>query len=184
MKPLLILSALLCLAVVPVRADDHDDDDGPGEAREVEVIRGPRGGGGGDGPGRRMRDDDDDGPRGGGMGGKHGRGGHKGGFGREMDPAMKERMEKMRAAQDKVRELTQKLRKAKDSEKAALKKDARVALGELFDARLAMEQSMVDKMSEHLAEKKEKLAKKKAAKDKLVDEKLDKLTGDAPSWDD
>lgn len=175
MKPLLLLAAALCLSAVPVRADDHDEEDGTQAEQEVETIRGgPRG--------------DDDAPRGrmgGGMGRMtpRGRMGKRGGE-PEPDPAMKEKFEAMQAAQDKVRELTKKLRKAKDSEKAALKKDAKAALERLFDARLAMEQSMVDKMSEHLAEKKEKLAKKKAAKDKLIEERLDKLTGDAPSWDD
>ncbi len=188
MKHLFLLAAL-CLAVSPVHADDHDDDeDGPYERPGIaEEGSGPK-----DSHFRRRDDDDERGRRGsrgegggGRMGREKGGEGRRGGFGGgHIDSAMKEKFEKTRAAHEKVRELTKKLRQAKESEKPALKKEARAALSELFDARLAMEQSMVDKMSEHLAEKKEKLAKKKAAKDKLVDEKLDKLAGDAPSWDD
>lgn len=181
MRHLLLPLALLCLAL-PVRADHHDgDDDGP-EEREVEV-RVRKGGGGGGGPGM-----DDDGPM-----GRHGSGMRRmfmskehhgmGGKG-EPDPAMKARHEKLRGAQEKLRELKRKLHDAKESEKAALKKDVKSAVGELFDAKLAMEEAMVDKMAEHLKQKKDKLAKRKEARDKLVQERADQLTGDAPSWDD
>lgn len=189
MKRAILLCAALSLSVA-VHAEDEEP--GPGETREVEVIRGPRGHGGG-GPAGEMGGDEDlergpMGERGGARGMRrmmmpkeHMRGG---GFGREMDPAMKERMEKLRAAEESLREVKIKLRSAKDSEKAALKKEARAALGEVFDAKLAVEQAMVDKMAEHLAEKKAKLAKRKAAREKLIDEKLDQLSGDSPSWDD
>lgn len=183
MRHLLLPLALLCLAL-PVRADEHDHDDGP-EEREVEVR--VRKGGPGGGPGMDMDDDGPMGRRGGGMRRMfmskehHGVGrGMKG----EPDPAMKEKHEKLRAAQEKVRGLKKKLRDAKESEKAALKKDVKAAVGELFDAKLAMEQAMVDKMAEHLKEKKDRLAKRKEAREKLVQEKADELTGDAPSWDD
>lgn len=187
MKRFLLPLALLCLAL-PVRADDHDDEDkhvvveergdgghGPRERRYR--VKGAEGGGG---------DMDDGGPmgrRGGGMRGMFMSKEHHGGK-REMDPAMKAKREKLQAASEKVRELKRKLRDAKDSEKAALKKDAKAAVGELFDAKLAMEQAMIDKMAENLSEKKAKLAKRKEAREKLVQEKTDQLTGDAPSWDD
>lgn len=178
-------------------AQEHDDDDGPGERREVEVIKmkGPGGGPGG-GPGRRGRPEMDDEEGGDDEGGRpmhggmrrmmmmkehHGMGGGHGG--KDMDPAMKEKMEKMHAAQEKLREIKGKMRE-KGADKAALKKEAKAAVGELFDAKLAMEQAMVDKMSEHLAEKKAKLAKRKEAREKLVQEKVDQLSGDAPGWDD
>ncbi len=186
-RKVFMLSLLCAFAALPVRADDHEDED-EDEVR-VEVIKGRSGGG----PGKWVqKDEDDDGE---GRGGRGPRGGPMGGMkrmmitkermsGREIDPAMKERHEKMRAAKIKVHEVAQKLRKAKDAEKPALKKEAKAAVGELFDARQAMEQSMLDKMSEHLAEKKAKLEKRKAAREKLVDEKVEQLSGDAPSWDD
>lgn len=196
MKRLLLLSVLLAAGGVALAQDHDDDDDGPGERREVEVIKmkGPGGGPGGDGPGRRGRpdmEDDDEGGEGGGR--RPMKGGmrrmmmmkeHGGGMGgRDMDPAMKEKFEKMHAAQEKLRALKGKFRE-KGADKAALKKEAKAAVGELFDAKLAMEQAMVDKMAEHLAEKKAKLAKRKDARDKLVNEKVEQLSGDAPGWDD
>ena len=181
MKRSLLLLALLCLAF-PVRADDHDDD-GP-EDQEVEVR--VKKGGGGPGRGGRGREKDDDGPmgrRGGGMrrifmSNEH----HAQGV--PDDPALKEAREKLKTANEKVRALRPKLRDAKESEKAALRKEAKAAVGELFDAKLAMEQAMLDRMSKHLSQKKDKLAKRKEAREKLVQEKTDQLTGDAPSWDD
>lgn len=155
----LVLGAL---AVMPVRAEgDHQEAEGAMDSAGAdESMRGM---------GRMMM------PMG-------RRGGRQGGH--EMDPAMKEKRETLRAAEEKVRGLAKSLRKAKEPEKAALKTQARAALGELFDARLAMEQAMTDKMAEHLAEKKAKLAKKKAAKERLINERLEKLSGDAPDWDD
>jgi hypothetical protein len=193
MKRILLLSALLTLGSAAAWAQDKDDD-GPGEKREVEVIKA--------GPGhghahQDMDDDDEDGPGERGGGPKGGPGGgmrrmmimkeHMGGggvMGFEPDPAMKEKHEKVRAAERKLHELRRKLHDAKGAEKDALKKDAKAAVGELFDAKLAMEQGMLDKMSEHLAEKKAKLAKRKEAREKLVQEKTDQLTGDAAGWDD
>lgn len=187
LRKTIMLSLLCSLAAMPVRADEHEDED-EDEVR-VEVIK-ARSGGGPEKGVRRERDDDDEerggrGPHGGPMGGmKRMMISKERMSGREMDPAMKESHEKVRAAKIKLHDLGQKLRKAKDAEKPALKKEAKAAVGELFDARQSMEQAMVEKMTEHLAEKKAKLEKRKAAREKLIDEKVDQMAGDAPSWDD
>lgn len=187
MRKIAWLALLLAVAALPVRAQGQDDEDDGFEEREVEVRvkkGGPRGGpgrGGPQGPG------DEDGPfaRGRGramkrifMPAEH----HA--HGMPDDPALKEAREKYKAAQEKLSALRPKIRDAKDADKPALRKDAKAAVGELFDAKLAMESAMLERMGKHLAQKKEKLAKRKEAREKLVQEKTDQLMGDAPSWDD
>lgn len=109
--------------------------------------------------------------------GRHGPGG-------EPDPALKEHVLKVQAAEDKVRQVKIKLAKAKEAEKPALKAEAKAALGELFDARLALDEAGVARMEKKLAERKAKLERKKAAREKLVEERVERLAGDAPGWDD
>lgn len=106
------------------------------------------------------------------------------GWERESDPEMKERFLKVRAAQDKVRAVKIKLAKAKEADKPALKAEAKAALGELFEARLALDEAGVARMEKKLAERKAKLERKKAAREKLVEERVERLAGDAPDWDD
>lgn len=184
MKTPLLLLSLLCLAF-PVRADDHDDEDV--EEREVEVRvkrSGPRGGHGQGGP---QSVGDESGPFGRGRGRAMKRifmSPEHNAHGVPDDPALKEAREKLRAAQEKLSALRPKIRDAKDADKPALRKDAKAAVGELFDAKLAMESAMLERMGKHLAQKKEKLAKRKEAREKLVQEKTDQILGDAPSWDD
>lgn len=103
---------------------------------------------------------------------------------REQDQAMKERFLKVREAEEKVREVKRKFVGAKDSEKAGLKAEAKAALGELFDARLAMDQAALERMDKKVAERRAKLAKKKAAREKLIEQRAERLAGDAPDWDD
>ena len=152
--------------------DDRDDgDEPPPPPRRRE------------GPPRERDDDRDEAPR----EGKRPRGGHGGpGFmGRGApDPEMKEKHEKYRDAAMKVRELGHKLAK-EGGDKAAAKAEAKKAVAELFDAKLALDTAMVSKMEKHLAEAKEKLAKRKAARERLIDEKAARVVGDGDdAWDD
>jgi len=65
------------------------------------------------------------------------------------------------------------------------KAEAKKAVAELFDAKLALDTAMVSKMEKHLAEAKEKLAKRKAARERLIDEKAARVVGDGDdAWDD
>ena len=118
---------------------------------------------------------------------KGGEGEHRGGTGDKMgrpepDPAMREKFEKMRELEHKLRETKQKLRKGSDLEKAAAKTEMRKILGEILDAKLAVEEGMLAKMEKHAAELKEKIAKKKSNREKMIDEKLAHLVGDN-DWD-
>jgi hypothetical protein len=144
------------------RADDRDGD------REEETIeihhregRGDRDGGGERERGPRERRD---GPR-----GMH-------------DPEMKEKFEKVRDLEEKTREISKAVREGSDAEKAAAKAELRKTLGELFDAKLAMEAAMLEKMEKHVAELKAKIAKKKGSREKAIDSRLSRMTGEGDDW--
>lgn len=115
----------------------------------------------------------------------HGRrGGDRGGRDRhEQDPEMREKFEKMRDLEHKVREAARKMRKGSDTEKAAVKTEAKKLLGDLFDAKLAMEEGMLAKIEKRAAELKEKIAKKKAGREKLIESRLSRLSGEGDDWD-
>ena len=98
------------------------------------------------------------------------------------DPAMKEKFEKMRELDQKVRELAKTARQGTDAEKAAAKTEARKALGELFDAKLAMETAMLAKMEKQIVELREKVAKKKTSREKAIESRLSRMTGEDDGW--
>jgi hypothetical protein len=201
-KTSLILAALFAAAwaaaPLAVRANDSDDEcedcgkNGPGGGDRM-GDRGPDRGE----RGERMGDRDERGDRGdrGGERGGGGRGPREGGHGGPMggpggrmggpgmDPEMREKMEKLHGLEMKLRELRDKISRASDSEKAASKAEARKLIGELFDAKLAMETAMVAKMEKHLAEMKEKVAKKKSSREKMIDSKLSRIMGENDDWD-
>ncbi len=110
---------------------------------------------------------------------------HREGMGRphEGDPEMKEKFEKMRELDKKVREIFKNSRQGSDSEKSAAKNEARKTLGELFDAKLALETAMLEKMEKHVAELKAKIAKKKSSREKAIESRLARMTGEGDDWD-
>lgn len=170
----LALAATLAAAwtALPVFASADDDDDGGG--RETVEIR------------KRVHHDDkdDDGDRDGGrrerMGGRDGHGGGRMGMG--SDPAMKEKLDKVRDLERKVHGLAKGLTQGSEAERAAAKTDARKALGELYDAKLALEIAMLEKMEKHTAELKARIAKKKTGKEKAVETRLTRMTGEGDDW--
>jgi hypothetical protein len=105
-----------------------------------------------------------------------GPGGRKGDHG--QDPEMREQKMKLRGLESKLQELHRKIRQSSDSEKAAVKTEARNLIGEIFDAKLAMEMAMLTKMEKHMAELKEKIAKKKSNREKMIDSKLVRMMGE------
>lgn len=170
----LILATMLAAswAASPLAARANEGD---GDCEDCD-DRGSHGRGGGHGHGGGDRE------RGGGRHeGPGGRMGRDGGPG--ADPEMREKMEKMRDLEQKLQELHRKISQSKDSDKPALKPEARKLIGELLDAKLAMESAMVAKMEKHLAEKKEKIAKKKSNREKMIDSKLSRIMGEGDDWD-
>ncbi len=115
--------------------------------------------------------------------GREGRPDGEGRFGREgrgrppLDPEMKEKHEAYREAQEKVRELA---RGGKSADKAAVRK----AVAELFDAKLAVDSAMLSQMEKRAAQMREKLAKRKASRERLIDEKAARVLGESDDdWD-
>lgn len=171
----LALAAALAAAwsALPVLARAQEDRD---EEETVEVRK------------RVHREDKEDdgerGERGGGrrerMGGREGQGGGRMGMG--PDPAMREKLDKVRDLEEKVRGLAKGLTQGSEAEKAAAKTEARKALGELYDAKLALEVAMLEKMEKHAAELKAKIAKKKGGREKAIDSRLSRMTGEGDDW--
>ena len=161
----LVLTALFAAtwAIAPLSARANNDDDGDRVTVEKEVRR-ERGGG------DRERGDNEGGMR-----------GRRDGPGN--DPEMKERLEKMRETEQKLHELHKKISQGPDSEKASAKPEARKLIGELFDAKLALETAMLAKLEKHAAELKEKIAKKKSNREKMIDSKLARIVGDGDDWE-
>lgn len=178
LTPLALAAALTAVwAAFPLAARAQDDDrDGEEETIEVRK-RMRRGDGGGDRErGPRERRDGREGPRG--MGEE--REGPRGMGGR--DPEMREKMEKLRELEEKTRDLAKTVRQGADAEKAAAKTELRKVLGELFDAKLAMDEAMLVKLEKHAAEVKARIAKKKSSRDKAIENRLSRMTGEGDDW--
>jgi hypothetical protein len=140
---------------------------------------------------KRVRHDDGEGDRGEreggrrerreGMGGREGQEGPRGRH--EPDPETKEKLEKMRDLENKARELAMALRKGTDPEKAAAKTELRKVIGELFDAKLALETAMLANMEKHVAELKARIAKKKSSREKAIESRFVRMSGEGDEWD-
>lgn len=116
-----------------------------------------------------------------GMGGREGRDGPHGPHG--MDPETKEKLDKMRDLEMKARDLAMSLRKGSDAEKTAAKSELKKTIGELFDAKLALETAMLANMEKNVAELKAKIAKKKSSREKAVERRFMRMSGDGDEWD-
>lgn len=81
-----------------------------------------------------------------------------------------------------VRDITKKYFEAKELEKASIKNDLKAKLANLFDIKLAEQQTRVDKMEEDLAKLKKDISDRKAAKNKIVDSRLEELTEPRFHW--
>jgi hypothetical protein len=115
-----------------------------------------------------------------GMGGQEGREGPRG---PEGDPDMRTKLDKMRDLDMKVREAAKSLHKGTDSEKAAAKVEVRKALGDLFDARLVLDEAVLANMEKHIVELKTKIARKKTSREKAIESRLARMNGEADEWD-
>ncbi|UPT74049.1 MAG: hypothetical protein M0D55_19860 [Elusimicrobiota bacterium] len=185
---MLMLAVLLAGPWAAARAEDHDRDDeervavdkgergdhdedswggrGRREEREIEVRVDEK---------RRERRGDRDGERGGPRGGP-------GGFGRGgEDPETREKHAKYREAEKRVREIARRAGGGKAD--AAVKTEARKAVSDLFDAKLALDTAMLAKMEKMVAERREKIAKRKSEKERLVDQKTARILGEGDDWD-
>lgn len=107
---------------------------------------------------------------------------------REMRPMLKhpearEMLARNMKSELMVRKLAHVYRQGEGKDKEAAKKELRAALAEQFDAKLAAHETRIQHMSKEIERLKEKIQKRKGLKDKLVEKRLNELTGDEESWD-
>lgn len=152
-------------AALPLAAPAQDEDRGEEETVEVH---------------KRVRRDDRGGRR-------DGRGGmiREKGYGHhdEQDPEMRDKLDKLRELETKAHDLATAVRKGTDAEKAAAKPELRKAIGELFDVKLALETTMLARMEKQAVELKAKLAKRKVAREKAIETRFLRMSGDGDEWD-
>ena len=177
------LAAGWIAAPISIRAEDGDDDEPRSEQGDREGHGGDRMGG--EHMRGRMGEDRDDKD---GKMGEH-RGMHKGGMGgmmgmRDHDMALHEKYMKMHDIEKSVCEAAQKMRRGSDAEKAAAKPELKKLLGDLLDAKLDIDQYLLTKAEKQTIELKEKIAKKKANRDKMIESRLAKMSGEGDDWED
>lgn len=100
----------------------------------------------------------------------------------EQDASLEKDAVRMMALEYETRELALSYEKAKDSEKAKIKAELKKGLSELFDLRLKGQELRVKRMEKDLAKLKGQLEKRKASKAKLVDSRVEQMTGEAETW--
>ncbi|OGS40749.1 MAG: hypothetical protein A2506_06825 [Elusimicrobia bacterium RIFOXYD12_FULL_66_9] len=97
---------------------------------------------------------------------------------RPPDPALKEMFDAIKAAEEKVRSLAPRLREGSETQKSSARAEARRALGELFDAKLGLQEFELGRLEKRSSELKAKIARKKLSREKAIDERLAKMGGD------
>ncbi|PIU19735.1 MAG: hypothetical protein COT18_05975 [Elusimicrobia bacterium CG08_land_8_20_14_0_20_59_10] len=81
-----------------------------------------------------------------------------------------------------VKELSRKHEKAADSEKASVKAELKNKLSELFDLKNKAQELRLKHMAGEVAKLQKKLAARKANKAKIVEQRVDQLTGEGIGW--
>ena len=94
------------------------------------------------------------------------------------DNADRERWVKQSKAHKDIRDLSAQFNKAADAEKPALKEKLKKSVGELFDADLADKTRQVEAMEAHAAKLKDKIAKRREAKERVVNQRVEQITGE------
>lgn len=99
-----------------------------------------------------------------------------------QDPEAKGLFVKRAKANASVRELVGQYKKAGEKEKPAIKEKLVKATGELFDADQGSKELQLKKMQDEIAKLKEKTAKRRSLKDKIVARRVEQLTGEGDDW--
>ena len=81
-----------------------------------------------------------------------------------------------------VKELSRKLEKASETEKGAIKDSLKAKISELFDLKSKAQETRVKRMEGEIAKLKKNLESRKANKSKIVDQRVEQLTGEGYSW--
>ena len=100
----------------------------------------------------------------------------------QEDEALEKDVVRGAALEFEVKELSRKLDKASEGEKAKIKESMKGKLSEIFDLRTKGQEHRVKRMEGDLAKIKANLEKRKANKAKIVDQRLEQLTGEGYGW--
>lgn len=99
----------------------------------------------------------------------------------ENEAAEKDAVRTMALEYD-VKELSRKLEKASDAEKGAIKDSLKGKISELFDLKSKAQETRVKRMETEIAKLKKNMESRKANKAKIVDQRVEQLTGEGYSW--
>ena len=99
-----------------------------------------------------------------------------------QDPESRALFVKRAKANASVRELVAQHRKAGEKERPALKEKLAKAVGELFDADQGTKELQLKKMQEGISKLKDKIAKRRQLKDKIVGRRVEQLMGEDDDW--
>jgi len=80
------------------------------------------------------------------------------------------------------KELSMKYDKASDADKKGIKESLRADLSELFDLKTRGQELRLKHMEKEMARIKKSLESRKASKAKIVDQRLEQMTGEEPGW--
>jgi len=80
------------------------------------------------------------------------------------------------------KELSLRYNKASDSDKKSIRERLKVVLGELFDLKSKGQEMRARHMEEEIGRLKKNLEKRKASKAKIVEQRLEQLTGEGLGW--
>lgn len=100
----------------------------------------------------------------------------------EQDEAIEKDAVRALALEFESKELSMKYNKASDSEKKGMKDRLKTVLGELFDLKTKGQELRVKHMESEIGKLKKNLDSRKANKGKIVDQRLEQLTGEGFGW--
>jgi hypothetical protein len=100
----------------------------------------------------------------------------------EQDEAMEKDAVKGLSLEFQTKELALDYSRASDADKKAIKENLRAKLAELFDLKTKAQEQRVRHMDAEIARLKKNLETRKANKAKIVDQRLDEMTGEGFGW--
>lgn len=100
----------------------------------------------------------------------------------EQDETIEKDAVRALALEFESKELSMKYNKASDSEKKGIKDRLKTVLGELFDLKTKGQELRVKHMESEIGKLKKNLESRKANKGKIVDQRLEQLTGEGYGW--
>lgn len=100
----------------------------------------------------------------------------------EQDETMQKNIVRGLSLEFEVKELGLKYDKAADADKKAIKETLRARLSELFDLKTNGQEQRLARMQKEIARLRKNMEKRKANKGKIVEQRLDQVTGEGFGW--